>query len=92
MVWRRWENGLETPSPKYWFPAKRRGWGWGPPVAWQGWVVLALFAFLVVGGMFVLSPKTNPLPFAAYLVLLCTLLVIVCWLKGEPPRWRWSKD
>lgn len=27
---------------KYWFPAKRFGWGWGLPSAWQGWVVLLL--------------------------------------------------
>ena len=25
---------------QYSFPAKRRGWGWGPPTVWQGWVVL----------------------------------------------------
>ena len=27
---------------QYWFPAKRRGWGWGPPTVWQGWAVLVL--------------------------------------------------
>ena len=26
---------------KYWFPAKRYGWGWGLPSTWQGWIVLA---------------------------------------------------
>ena len=30
----------ETPAkpdpPRYWFPAKRYGWGWGPPSTWQG--------------------------------------------------------
>ncbi len=25
---------------KYWFPAKRYGWGWGIPNVWQGWLVL----------------------------------------------------
>ena len=24
---------------KYWFPAKRYGWGWGMPNTWQGWLV-----------------------------------------------------
>ena len=28
---------------RYWFPAKRYGWGWGPPATWQGWAVLAAF-------------------------------------------------
>jgi hypothetical protein len=22
----------------FWFPAKKFGWGWGPPVKWQGWM------------------------------------------------------
>jgi len=26
---------------KIWFPAKRYGWGWGFPICWQVWVVLA---------------------------------------------------
>lgn len=26
-------------SDAYWLPAKRRGWGWGPPTAWQGKLV-----------------------------------------------------
>jgi hypothetical protein len=34
----------------YWFPAKRRGWGWGPPNSWQGWVVLAAFFALLAAG------------------------------------------
>jgi len=29
----------------YWFPAKRYGWGWGIPVTWQGWAVMAIFSF-----------------------------------------------
>jgi hypothetical protein len=32
---------------EYWFPAKRYGWGWGPPRVWQGWVVLAIFFALL---------------------------------------------
>jgi hypothetical protein len=30
-------------AKKYWFPAKRYGWGWGLPSCWQGWVVLCTF-------------------------------------------------
>jgi hypothetical protein len=71
---------------KYWFPAKRYGWGWGLPTAWQGWVVMALFACLLVAGAAALAAG----PFAAYCGLLCVLLVAVCWVKGEPPRWRWG--
>jgi len=82
---------LDARSPKYWFPAKRYGWGWGPPVAWQGWAVLVAFIVLAVAGIFVLSPETHPFRFLGYLALLCVLLGAVCWLKGERPRWRWGK-
>lgn len=39
---------------KIWFPAKRYGWGWGLPVAWQGWVVLLLFAIGIVASAWLL--------------------------------------
>jgi hypothetical protein len=77
------------PEPmKYWFPAKRHGWGWGPPVAWQGWAVLAIFFVLVAAGAVVLLPSRGQLVFVGYAGLLCLVLVGICWLKGEPPRWR----
>lgn len=72
----------------YWFPAKRHGWGWGPPNNWQGWTVIAVFAGLLLAGAMVLLPNHSPVTFTAYSVLLCIVLVMVCWLKGEPPRWR----
>lgn len=38
-------QGAEMDSQnKYWFPAKRYGWGWGLPVRWEGWVCLAIYA------------------------------------------------
>ena len=32
---------------RYWFPAKRYGWGWGFPRTWQGRVVLAVYVILI---------------------------------------------
>jgi hypothetical protein len=75
---------------EYWFPAKRYGWGWGIPSAWQGWVVLGVFVVLLLAGMSVVLPNRGPGAFLAYTVLLCALLVGVCWWKGERPRWRWG--
>ena len=81
-----------TATPRYWFPAKRYGWGWGPPKVWEGWAVLvAFFALLTAGGM-VLLPQNSPLLFVAYAALLCVVLIAVCWVKGESPRWRWGGD
>lgn len=76
-------------TPKYWFPAKRYGWGWGLPSAWQGWAVLVAYVTLGLGGiLFVLS--NGSLIYAIYVVALTVALIAICWLTGEPPRWRWG--
>jgi drug/metabolite transporter (DMT)-like permease len=79
-------------KPNYWFPAKRYGWGWGPPRSWQGWAVLAVFFGLVIAGVFLFQTRVDPVPYIIYAAVLCVLLLVVCWLKGEPPRWRWGRD
>jgi hypothetical protein len=76
---------------QYWFPAKSFGWGWGLPVTWQGWLVLAGFIALVALGTVLLEPATHVLAFGIYVGILALLLVAVCWIKGEPPSWRWGK-
>jgi len=75
---------------KYWFPAKRYGWGWGIPSSWQGWLVLAAFLGLLVVGSWLFPPSARLGAYLAYVAVLCVLLVGTCWLKGEPPRWRWG--
>lgn len=79
-----------TVEKKYWFPAKRYGWGWGIPNVWQGWLVLFVFLLLVVAGAVVVLPMQGQLIFNLYLVIICAALIAVCLLKGEPPRWRWG--
>lgn len=72
----------------YWFPAKRYGWGWGFPTRWQGWAVIASYVVLIGAGLVVIRPSIRPASFLAYLILLTIVLIAVCWLKGEPPRWH----
>ncbi|MCC8405758.1 hypothetical protein LJ655_28540 [Paraburkholderia sp. MMS20-SJTN17] len=81
-----------SPTHEYWFPAKRYGWGWGLPVRWQGWATLLAYVLLLGAVVFRFQPAGHPLTFAFLVVLLTIAFVIVCWLKGEPPRWRWGKD
>lgn len=76
----------------YWFPAKRYGWGWGLPAKWQGWLVLAVFVGLLGAGAILFPPRSAPVFYFAYVIVLGALLLGVCWLKGEPPRWRWGDD
>ncbi|MCD9088772.1 hypothetical protein [Stenotrophomonas sp. SY1] len=72
----------------YWFPAKAHGLGWGLPIAWQGWLVYAIAAALLVAGFFIFPPGIGSLRFLAYNWGVILLLVLVCWLKGEPIRLR----
>jgi hypothetical protein len=77
---------------EYWFPAKRYGWGWGPPATWQGWAVLIAFIIMVIAGVFIVPPQHSPAGFVGYVVILSIALTGVCWWKGEPPRWRWGDE
>jgi hypothetical protein len=81
---------MQPKGSKIWFPAKTGfGWGWGPPVCWQGWAVLGVWIALVAGGPFLI--QENGL-YVAYCVILALALTAICYLKGEKPRWRWGKD
>jgi hypothetical protein len=77
-------------TPEYWFPAKRYGWGWGLPSTWQGWAVLITYLALGLGGVAFVPVSNGIVLYAAYLAVLTVALVAICWLKGEPPRWRWG--
>jgi hypothetical protein len=80
-----------TNEKHIWFPAKKYGWGWGPPCAWQGWVVLAVWLALLCGGGIFLAPRSISL-FVVYAILLGIALFVVALIKGERPRWHWGKD
>jgi hypothetical protein len=75
-----------------WFPAKRYGYGWGPPVRWQGWVVLLIYLLAIAGGMRAFLGPKHPNYFVIYVGVLSVALIAICTWKGEPPRWRWGKD
>ena len=79
---------------QYWFPAKQYGWGWGPPSSWRGWLVIAAYVgvlcLLIVAFKFYHAITREQ--HIALVTLLTVALIGVCWLKGEPPRWRWGKD
>lgn len=77
---------------RYWFPAKRYGWGWGVPATWQGWLVLAAYVAAMAGGALALNPASSPLGFLAVTALATAAFILVCYLTGEPPRWRWGND
>ncbi len=78
---------------KYWFKAKTFGYGWYPST-WQGGIVVSVY--LVVLGAFVWWFVRNAKTFNVWLYLggvlaLTSILIFICYKKGEPARWRWGK-
>jgi hypothetical protein len=55
-------------------------------------VVLAAFAALSAAAFFAFPPKEKTGALFACIAALTGLLILICWLKGERPRWRWGKD
>ncbi|MDP2705666.1 MAG: hypothetical protein Q8O49_00450 [bacterium] len=77
----------------HWFKAKLYGWGW-MPVKWQGWVTILVFIVLIILNSFRLD-SDNPSPeevrgFISQTIILVLLLILICWKKGEKPRWQWG--
>ncbi len=89
------QNHLRNNPKGYWFKRKLYGWGWIPARP-QGWTVLILYVVLV--GL--ISTRITEdmdeaqvltrfiLPFGG----MTLLLIIICYWKGERPRWQWGKQ
>jgi len=78
----------------YWFKAKLFGWGW-TPAKWQGWVTLLIFvgligfnAFLTTHDFLKEGISAGRLVIGTFLLL--AIFLIICYKKGEKPRWRWG--
>lgn len=81
-----------TSEPKrHWFPAKRYGWGWGPPSTWQGWLVVMLWIAVLIPATIWLAARNLAL-YYVFLALMTVVLLAIVYAKGEPPRWRWGDD
>ena len=81
---------MEQDKKENWFPAKRYGWGWGPPRCWQGWVVMIVWIAAVALGGVVAANHTKV--FLGYTIVITAMFLIVVVIKGDPPRWRWGGE
>ncbi|HLD12313.1 MAG TPA: hypothetical protein VJB87_01835 [Candidatus Nanoarchaeia archaeon] len=70
-----------------WFKAKCFGWGWYP-CSWQGWLVLLLFVATLISLSWMVVPGSWM--WFLLLIIIVGLLMIICFLTGERPRWRWG--
>jgi hypothetical protein len=83
---------MKNTEKRIWFPAKKYGWGWGPPCTWQGWLVMVCFVALSAAVAIVLTPGRHYGLLVVSEIVLLVALMITCYVKGEKPRWRWGKD
>lgn len=78
-----------------WFKRKLYGWGW-TPATWHGWAVLAVWLSFVLFFSFSLDEAASlrevVLNFILPILVLTVLLIRICYLKGEKPRWQWGRD
>ncbi len=82
---------MSNPKKRYWFPAKRYGWGWGLPATWQGWVVFIIWIAIIVLASPWLAIRSLPW-FFSFIAMMTAILIAICYIKGEPPRWRWGGE
>jgi hypothetical protein len=73
---------------RYWFAAKRSGWGWGLPLTWQGWVVYTAWFAVLFAGIAKIGRGHPPVPHLIFVMAMILILLAICLWKGEPPRWR----
>ena len=83
---------------RLWLTARRYGWGRTPATV-EGWAVVLVFlaAVGVATAVFLRQPHSGAdqgpatLRFLVAIAILTGLLVVVAWLTGERPRWRWGE-
>ncbi len=75
-------------SPRYWFAAKRTGYGWGLPRSWQGWVVYATWFIGYIAIFPFLNARDHPIRALLSTMGIVVALAAVCYWKGEPVNWN----
>ena len=79
---------------RYWFKAKKYGWGWYP-ATFEGWVIISIYIVYFTARAFIFDSKVNSdsfsvFPFLFEILLPTGVLIVICYLTGEKPKWRWG--
>ena len=74
-----------------WFAPKRYGYGAGPPISWQGWVLTIGFVVLV-SGIVVMMKDRPPVQLTAAIILPTIGFIVICARTTRGGwRWRWHR-
>jgi hypothetical protein len=76
---------------KPWFEPKRYGLGTGLPVAWQGWVLLAMHVALVTGIALMIGERPQAMAAAMVAAVVLPLPIYIAKTRGGW-RWRWGGE
>ena len=69
-----------------WFRPKRHGYGTGLPIAWQGWLVIALHIVLITGVAVLLRDRPMLMPIVVILAGLAPMPIYRARTEGG---WKW---
>ncbi len=80
---------------KLWFSAKKYGWGW-VPISWEGWTITLLYIVAITLNFMDIDKTSHSgsdtlISFAIPFVINTIFLLIICYARGERPRWRWGE-
>lgn len=73
-----------------WFAPKQFGLGSSLPVAWQGWVMMAVHFGLLIGGVFALRGHHAAVTIWIAVITLAPIPVYAAKTRGGW-RWRWGR-
>jgi hypothetical protein len=71
----------------HWFAPKKYGMGSGLPIAWQGWVLLALVLVIVIGSSLLFADK--PAVVTAIILPVTAIFMLIA-AKTTEGGWRWK--
>lgn len=83
-------------NPKgLWFKSKLYGWGW-MPVRWQGWAVVGVYLLAIIKIFLAIDATSHSnsdtlIAFSLPFIILTTILIVICYVKGEWPHWQWGE-
>ena len=73
-------------KPRYWFAAKRSGYGWTWPLTWEGWAAYGVwFGTFFIAFPFI-HPEERPIRALSIVIGMIIPLAALCYWKGEPQR------
>ena len=73
---------------KIWFKNKTYGFGW-TPVSWEGWLLLAVYVFFIIGSVEKLARK-GAFGNIVWIVFVTALFIWITANRGESPKWSWG--